>query len=131
MADADAAEDKNKFCDICNFTTDRESLFKRHLDSQKHNVLSFLQVKQESRRQMTTNCVGEDKLDDPDCFDVLSTDDPPPSNYVPCQDNEENASSTTKSAPAPDSEWYPFASKIEMLCHVLMSSATHPVVRIK
>uniref|UniRef100_K1QSH3 Uncharacterized protein n=1 Tax=Magallana gigas TaxID=29159 RepID=K1QSH3_MAGGI len=58
----------------------------------------------------------------------LPSDEYRPSNH---ENNETNNSGHARSYTTSDSQtqedWYPFTSKIEMLCYIFMSSASHPV----
>ncbi|XP_062613603.1 uncharacterized protein LOC134275343 [Saccostrea cucullata] len=124
MADADAAEDLN--CNICNFQTNRKANFEKHLQSQKHKNLCSLQLEHHeppNESVIFANSYSEFIADADD--DVGSTATGTAYNSA----SSEPLVHVTTPEPCVQAQgdWHPFSSKIEMLCYVFMSSASHPV----
>lgn len=134
MAGADPAEDLN--CNVCNFQTNRKAFFHRHIQSERHKNMVFLQNKQHS--PTTEDTVSSEKCQETSAELLLSEDETelPSDEYRPSnhENNETTNSGHARSYTTSDSQtqgdWYPFTSKIEMLCYIFMSSASHPVVSL-
>lgn len=131
MAGADPAEDLN--CNVCNFQTNRKAFFHRHIQSERHKNMVFLQNEQHS--PTTEDTVSSEKCQETSAELLLSEDETelPSDEYRPSnhENNETTNSGHARSYTTSDSQtqgdWYPFTSKIEMLCYIFMSSASHPV----
>lgn len=133
MAGADFAEDLN--CNVCNFLTNRTAFFHRHIQSERHKNMVFLQNEQHS--PATEDTVSLEKYQGQETSAVLLSKDEgelPSDEYSNHGKNEITNTGHARSYTTSDSQiqgdWYTFTLKIEMLCYIFMSSASHPVVNL-
>lgn len=131
MAGADPAEDLN--CNVCNFQTNRTAFFYRHIQSERHKNMTFLQNEQHSPTIEDT--VSSEKCQETSAVLLSEDEGELPSDEYSNHGNNETASTGharlyTTSDSQIQGDWYPFTSKIEMLCYIFMSSASHPVVSL-
>lgn len=131
MAGADPAEDLN--CNVSNFQTNKKAFFHRHIQSERHKNMIFLQ--NELHSLITEDTVSSEKCQETSAELLLSEDktELPSDEYRP-SNHENNETTNSGHARSTDSQtkgdWYPFTSKIEMLCYIFMSSTSHPVVSL-
>ncbi|XP_069109518.1 uncharacterized protein [Argopecten irradians] len=130
-------------CDDCNFETDRQVKYTRHIQSEKHKTLQFLLASQDD--------IEEEILSDDDVLytqnlvdNVTSTCQPRARSPRPVSDHDEDEGSDETMQQQEFGEelqddesafqygkesedWYPFESKAECLLYIFMNSATHHI----
>lgn len=135
----------NYVCYSCNFSTDRSTHYERHLATQQHQILTFLNGNEDSdsEHECAQREMELDNKEDNARSPSVSTGSAGIEaeggfqhtcaiSYVEEEENETNETSDEENVdPAKESvdDWFPFNSKAEMLLFVFMNSTTHPVVR--